>query len=241
MSTTPATSTKAICTKKVLELTVSAKKPGRSFHGCAPASVRKQSSKTPAFMATPHAKCSINTAATHHSANFRREYGSERCEDWIEQQCEAFKQWMNYMFNPTEDSDHEKALQQIEDGTLDASSVSNAALRTLILHQRTAQARLRASDLYKSPDMTTCVEAITTEVKRGKLALRQDQDIYANLSLRGKVLELLLSYSTPWLRIGLEAVFGETISPHIPNHNSPRKVLLSTHKRGRRQKVSCSF
>jgi abnormal spindle-like microcephaly-associated protein len=42
------------------------------------------------------------------------------------------------------------------------------------------------------------------------------------LNHRNKITSLLLSYSTPWLRLGLETVFGTVIQPDVPTQFSPR-------------------
>lgn len=145
---------------------------------------------------------------------------------------------MNYMFQPTEDRDHEKVLQQLEEGSVDPASLSNTAMRTLILHQRMASARAKAVELFTGKEMVACVIAIRREVKKGRFALRPDQDVFANLALREKMLNLLLSYSTPWLRVGLETLYGEHIVPGTPNQLSPTKAAQTPRIKRRKGKVS---
>jgi abnormal spindle-like microcephaly-associated protein len=141
--------------------------------------------------------------------------------DWAEKQCEAFASWLNYLFHPTEDRDHETNHQG------DDMAVSDrAALRTLILHRRMAQVRSKASDLFRSPAMQGTLRTIDSEVSRKRLALREDRDMYADLTLRGQITSLLLSYSTPWLRLGLETVFGEIITPEAPTQPSPQQLRI---------------
>ena len=58
--------------------------------------------------------------------------------------------------------------------------------------------------------MMKCV--IEEEVRNKSLFIRKDHDVFANVNLRGQLISLLMSYSTPWLRLGLETIFGEVIS-----------------------------
>lgn len=162
---------------------------------------------------------------------------------WAQKQCEAFKAWLNYIFQPSEDMDHEIVVQQIEDGSIDANTLSTVSLRTLILHQRMARAKVKANSLMTSAEMTNAFGTIRSEIRKGRLALRSDQDIYANLNLRDKILDLLLSYSTPWLRVGLETLFrGEEVVTNtigqVSIMMSPKAKLKGTTPHAKRRKAS---
>lgn len=157
-------------------------------------------------------------------------------EKWADKQCEAFANWMNYTFQPSEDKDHEASL--LEEAGDETETRDRAALRTLILHRRMAQVRARATDLFTSEEMRVVQRAIHMEVSKRRLKLRSDRDMFADLTLRGQITSLLLSYTTPWLRLGLETIFGETISPESPNHFSPQKAGLAALTR-KVEKVSC--
>jgi abnormal spindle-like microcephaly-associated protein len=50
--------------------------------------------------------------------------------------------------------------------------------------------------------------------------IREDRDILADLGLQEELFSLLFSYEMPWLRLGLEIVFGEIISVH--SSSSPK-------------------
>jgi hypothetical protein len=138
-------------------------------------------------------------------------------EDWAERQCSVFTEWLNYMFQPTEDLDHELILREIENGKAGVQQMDRAALRTLVVHQRLAQARTRALQVFHTDGMKAAQTAIVAEIARGRLMLRCDRDVHADLTLRGKVIGLLLSYSTQWLRIGLEVMFGQPICAEQPS------------------------
>ena len=51
------------------------------------------------------------------------------------------------------------------------------------------------------------------EIFKGRLSIRTDRELHADLGLRKQLVSLLLSYTTPWLRLGLEVFFGECIEP----------------------------
>jgi hypothetical protein len=156
-------------------------------------------------------------------------------EDWAEKQCNAFTEWLNYMFQPSEDLDHELTLKQIESGHAGSHQTMNrAALRTLVLHQRVAQARTRALQVFHTTEMTKARKVIVAEIARGRLSLRKDRDMHADLNLRGMVVSLLLSYSTPWLRIGLEVLFGEPICIEVPA--SATNFVATVGKENRKSK-----
>lgn len=71
-------------------------------------------------------------------------------------------------------------------------------------------------------------EKIRSEIGRGRLLLREDRDLHANLSIRDQILNLLFSYSTPWLRMGLETLFGEIIHPPDPQKQPQQKLSNGT-------------
>jgi abnormal spindle-like microcephaly-associated protein len=155
-------------------------------------------------------------------------------KNWADKQCEAFAGWLNYTFQPSEDKDHESTVLDDKAEAYDTTKTDRAALRTLILHRRMAQVRAKASDLFTSENMKIVLRSIHAEVTRRRLKLREDRDMYADLTLRGQITSLLLSYSTPWLRLGLETIFGEVISPESPNHFSPQKVGFGMQGLGRK-------
>jgi hypothetical protein len=148
---------------------------------------------------------------------------------WADKQCVTFVSWLNYTFNPTEDDDHEKSV-------VGSSQPSRSAgLRTLLLHRRMAQARMRATGIYRGEDMNKVRAIIHAEIVKGRLSIREDRDLHADLSLRKQITTLLLSYTTPWLRLALEVVFGEVIVPETPN-----QLASPTAKKRSKDPVVCS-
>jgi hypothetical protein len=142
----------------------------------------------------------------------------EEEEDLDEKQCETFSNWLNYIFQPSEERDHQVTLE-------DGRTQDRLGLRTLVLHQRMAQARTKALEVFHSQEMSKVRKVILSEISRGRLSIREDRDMYADLTLRNEITSLLLSYKTPWLRLGLETLFGESILPLVPHQFLPNKVL----------------
>ena len=162
-------------------------------------------------------------------------------EEWAEKQCDTFSKWLNFTLQPTgpsEDSDQKQellcdftAISGSKSGEMaPATSGSSGGLRSLVLHQRLAKARGTGSILFASTEMQNIIKTIDTEVDKGKLSLRQDRDMYADLTQRGKIISLLFSYSTPWLRLGLETMFSTTILPEVLTQCSPVKNDIDSAK-----------
>ena len=146
-------------------------------------------------------------------------------ESWKEKQQHAFTEWLNYTFQPTEDEAHEEGLQQLitasksEDSAESEEAQKNidrAALRSLVIHRRNAQAKKASMELYNEEKFQQLLYAIDVEIKEGRLAVRKDRDMYADLGLRGQLVSLLMSYRSEWLKIGLETIFeGEVVVPEV--------------------------
>lgn len=131
-------------------------------------------------------------------------------DELAEKQCEAYTQWLNYMFQSPDHWYEVEQSQRQEAGIPD--DIDRPTLRTLLVHRRRAQATLRGVQFYNGPIMLSAKRAIFHEIITDKISLRSDQDALSNVMLRGQLLDMLMSYSTPWLRLGLEIIFGEVIS-----------------------------
>jgi abnormal spindle-like microcephaly-associated protein len=134
---------------------------------------------------------------------------SSLSEDSAQKQCQCFTEWLNFMILPSNGAESE------------SDDKKRPAFKTLVMHQRLAQARTRGLQVFNTSEMMQARNAIVAEISRGKLSLREDRDMYADLSQRSKIMSLLLSYSYQWLQIGLEILFGEAIpsgvstTPHV--------------------------
>ena len=67
-------------------------------------------------------------------------------------------------------------------------------------------------------------KALEQEIFSNKLSLRSDHDVLANVNLRSQMISLLMSYSIPWLKLGLETLFREPITLDMV-HESRKKDL----------------
>lgn len=143
-------------------------------------------------------------------------------EDWAEAQSSSFVGWLNYTFHPEE-----------EEGRMEGELASSgnicsniAGLRTLLLHRRLAQGRSKAMSMFRCNGMRSIRQAILTDIAGGRLSIRADRDVTADIQLRRQLATLLLSYTTPWLRLGLEVMFGECIEPVPFNEEVPKTYLV---------------
>ena len=100
-----------------------------------------------------------------------------------------------------------------------------AGLRGLLIHRRLAQVRAKASELFHSDTMRHTRLTLVKEISRGRLSIREDRDVTADIQLRRQLVTLLLSYTTPWLRMGLEVMFDENILP-VPMLEDGPKVWI---------------
>lgn len=121
-------------------------------------------------------------------------------DNWAVQQCEAYAKWLNHMFQRPE----------IQDTPCDKHSA--VTLRTILSTRRWAQASQRAQGLFNCAEMQRMMHAIDNEVCSKRLEIRSDHNVFANVNLRGQLVSLLMSYTTPWLKLGLETIFGESIT-----------------------------
>ena len=133
-----------------------------------------------------------------------------------QQQCEMFTTWLNATLCPDDDV-----------------HVENDPWRGLALHQRMAKVRQRAQVIWQSEEMIKIRDVLEREIVKGRLQIRPDRDMYADLNQRKTILELLIkSYETPWLRLGLETLFGQAIEPGMQS-KSPSKNRLDLRPMGK--------
>lgn len=148
-------------------------------------------------------------------------------DEFADKQCQAYTAWLNYIIKPHEESFGQQQRQQNHeyDGK---NNVDNPTLRSLLLERRQMQAIQRAMHFFNGPEMKRIRKVIRMEVISKRLALRSDHDVLANVNLKSQMISLLLSYSTPWLKLGLETLFGETISLNMAT--KPFKKTLKIRK-----------
>ena len=138
---------------------------------------------------------------------------SSHSSHWADKQCEVFVGWLNYTLNP-------------EEMDVNNTGCIVSGLRALIIHRRLAEGRINALNLFKDRSMVHIRTIIAKEIARGRLSIRADRDISVDVHLRKKLTSLLLSYTTPWLRLALEVMSGEIIEPVPISESSPKVCFL---------------
>lgn len=141
-------------------------------------------------------------------------------ERWIDKQERGFTNWINFILTP-QDEESGTENNRRETYTIDASKHQPVAptredlsLRAYSLRRKMARLRRAACLCYQSEEFMFSIHKIEKEVECGMLAIRPEKHIEADLGLKGKILKMILSYNTLWLRIGLEVVYGEVIPLH---------------------------
>jgi Calponin homology (CH) domain len=73
---------------------------------------------------------------------------------------------------------------------------------------------------------------IRDEIASGKMQLREDRDLYANIGCREQLLDMFLSYRPEWLTMALEVVMNDSIlQPHQQQGNQQLgQVVLPSNK-----------
>lgn len=137
-------------------------------------------------------------------------------EDFASKQCESFAKWLNHMFQTPE--------IQIE------GKYCGKSLRTIVSRRRHVKACEKAQKLYNSAEMKRARKVIRDEVESQRLEVRSDHDVFANVSLRSQMISLLMSYSTSWLCLGLETVFGQVIDFTASNSSIDNRLHKKSNK-----------
>ena len=127
-------------------------------------------------------------------------------DKWAEKQIESFTEWINFTF-----AQNGSKPEEDEAG---GENNSSAALGLRLLMQRRKEAHIRqcAMLIFHSSEVTVPLFALGEEICEGRLVVREDRDVHADLGLQETLGGLLFSYQLPWLRLGLEVVFGQIIS-----------------------------
>lgn len=129
---------------------------------------------------------------------------------WAEKQSHAFVGILNYYLSDRSDE------------------FSIGVYGTLLYHQRQNRNRHLAKRLYNGDIMLTIRNRIESEIKKEKISIRIDRDLYADLSLRRQITDLILSYNHSWLHLGLETVFNEVIDVEpVGKRKGLRQFILS--------------
>ena len=92
-----------------------------------------------------------------------------------------------------------------------APSKETLSLRAYTIRKNLNTLRSRACRLLQSEEFARVHHKLEIEIECGRLAIRSDRKVHADLGLKQGILDMLLCYNPLWLRIGLEAVYGEVV------------------------------
>ena len=127
---------------------------------------------------------------------------------WAEKQYSTYQRWLNFCYQGMDGVHGNNPILELD--TVQPTERQTA--RTLLLQSQQAYTRQIAINLYRKPEMIDIRYAIELDVKNKLLSFRPDPNVLANVLLHDRLVSLLLSYSVPWLRLGLETIFGRVIT-----------------------------
>ncbi|CAH1270995.1 ASPM [Branchiostoma lanceolatum] len=152
--------------------------------------------------------CLVKTSKRHQSvqAHHYMPYVSKNMyydERWMQKQERAFIQWLNFILIPN--------AMESQPGRNVTGSVPAVMMREYAVLCNLNQVRRAACLLFQSEPMARVIHRVEEEVDTGRLQVRKDKHLHADQGIRRHILDMLLSYSPLWLRVGLETIFGEVL------------------------------
>lgn len=141
-------------------------------------------------------------------------------KNWALKQANSFTDWMNFTFassleSPSVVGDEVPLIPAEENIEGNANG-----LKILLQKRGEAVNRQKCFQLYHSPAILAMIRSVEEEVCEGRLLMRDDRDLLVDVGLQEELFGLLFSYEMPWIRLGLEIVFGEIISIHKSGANN---------------------
>jgi len=159
------------------------------------------------------------------------------CNDaWADKQCITYQGWLNFLYQHRDGMPETDSMLELD--TIQPNE--RQTLKTLLLQRQGAHTRQMAITFYRGQEMLAIRSAIELDVDNKRLSFRTDPYVLANVNLRSRLISLLFSYSIPWLRLGLETIFGETITVNSLSKSFPKSDMqgLSVIKRGGSKKTA---
>ena len=133
--------------------------------------------------------------------------------------------WLNFILTPDTMSDDEGS--NLAPGKIDVAKLWRAcssnvrvpraptrealSLRAYTARREMNRLRRHACTLWQTPGVAQVITRVEIEIERKGLMIRKDRSINKDVGMKKSFLELLLSYNTLWLKIGLETVYGEVL------------------------------
>ncbi|XP_041471863.1 LOW QUALITY PROTEIN: abnormal spindle-like microcephaly-associated protein homolog [Lytechinus variegatus] len=142
-------------------------------------------------------------------------------ERWMEKQDRAFTCWLNYVLTPDIDTPKDPNKNVKIDAHLlclegaskvgPAPSREDISLRAYTARRRLNRLRRGACIVFQSEPVIRVMMKVEAEVEKGRIVIREDKMLHADLGIKQELLNLILCYNPLWLRIGLETIYGELL------------------------------
>eukprot|EP00057_Strongylocentrotus_purpuratus_P032518 XP_787918.3 PREDICTED: abnormal spindle-like microcephaly-associated protein homolog isoform X1 [Strongylocentrotus purpuratus] len=142
-------------------------------------------------------------------------------ERWMEKQDRAFTCWLNYVLTPDIDTPKDPNKNVKIDAHLlclegaskvgPAPSREDISLRAYTARRRLNRLRRGACMVFQSEPVIRVMQKLEAEVEKGRIVVRSDKMLHADLGIKQELLNLILCYNPLWLRIGLETTYGELL------------------------------
>ncbi|XP_072172217.1 abnormal spindle-like microcephaly-associated protein homolog [Diadema setosum] len=142
-------------------------------------------------------------------------------ERWMEKQDRAFTCWLNYILTPEVDTPKDPNKKIKIDAHLlclegaskvgPAPSKEDLSLRAYTARRRLNRLRRGACLLFQSEPVIRVLQKVEAEVEKGRIVVRGDKMLHADLGIKQELLNMILCYNPLWLRIGLETIYGELL------------------------------
>ncbi|XP_060855887.1 protein abnormal spindle-like [Metopolophium dirhodum] len=156
--------------------------------------------------------------------------------EWLDRQESDMIRWLNALLMPTDKLADEEQLDDLEQAAVaweEASKTSHknkpmqfATQKDLFVSQIYKQCpqqwsalRKATSNLLTSTNVATVLSKLTVSIEKDFITVRDDRQIHLDLNLKKKIMDLLKCFNPLWLRIGLEAVYGQIIHINSGSHD----------------------
>ena len=135
-------------------------------------------------------------------------YTNDDIQVQANEQFISYNNWLNFLFKNRDNIFQTGNILELD--TVQPRERKSAKDNYLRIQE--IQTRQKAINLYRRPDILDIRFAIELDVDNKRLSFRSDPNVLLCVSLRDRLVSLLFSYSIPWLRLGLETIFGKPIT-----------------------------
>ena len=165
---------------------------------------------------------SLTHSLTHTVKGLGQSKSISNDDTWADKQEKGFTEWINFNFQQA------FCASNSDEGALHVTdTASEGALHVVLQKGFEAKNRKDATYLYLSDDVSSIVQGIEKEIDENRLVMRDERDIHADLGMQETLFNLLFSYELPYLRLGLEVVFGKVVSVPAKHDVYSQKNLKS--------------